>query len=103
MKLLEFSAFVVGNTVLWLTIVASLFGWIRRRALCAGVAVGQGVSLVGYVAGGHHLAAGIAAAGAAFAAWMWWNEGGGDSTKRRLKRCARRFQGVRRTAPVGAS
>ncbi|MDX3531185.1 hypothetical protein P1P75_33475 [Streptomyces sp. ID05-39B] len=30
-----------------------------------------------------------------------WHGGGGDDMKRRLKRCARRFQGVRRTAPQG--
>lgn len=33
-------------------------------------------------------------------AWKWWNSGGGDGTKRRLKRWASRFQGVRRTAPA---
>jgi hypothetical protein len=35
--------------------------------------------------------------------WLWWNSGGGDGPRRRLKRWARRFQGVRRTAPQGAS
>lgn len=42
---------------------------------------------------------------AAFTAWMawaWWHGGGGDGTRRRLKSWARRFQGVRRTAPAGA-
>lgn len=34
--------------------------------------------------------------------WAWWNSGGGDGTRRRLRRWARRFQGVRRTAPVAA-
>jgi hypothetical protein len=46
-----------------------------------------------------YLHAGIAA----WCAWMWWNSGGGDDTKRRLKRWASRFHGVRRTAPAGAS
>lgn len=40
---------------------------------------------------------------AAWCAWVWWNGGGGDGTRRRLKRWAGRFQGVRRTAPQGAS
>lgn len=40
---------------------------------------------------------------AAWCAWDWWKGGGGDDTKRRLKRWASRFQGVRRTAPAGAA
>lgn len=43
----------------------------------------------------------LAAGCTALSAWWWWNSGGGDGTKRRLKRWARRFQGVRRTAPQG--
>jgi hypothetical protein len=46
-----------------------------------------------------YLHAGIAA----WSAWAWWHGGGGDGTKRRLKSWARRFQGVRRTAPSAAS
>lgn len=38
----------------------------------------------------------------ASAAWSWWHRGGGDGTRRRLRRLAARFQGVRRTAPVTA-
>ena len=36
-----------------------------------------------------------------FALWayQWWNGGGGDSTRRRLKKWARKFTPVRRTAP----
>jgi hypothetical protein len=44
----------------------------------------------------------IPAAFTAYFAWRWWTGGGGDDTKRRLKRWASRFQGVRRTAPQGA-
>lgn len=49
--------------------------------------------------------AGAHAALLAGALWLWWRKGGGDGTKRRLKSLARRFRGVRRTAPVmgGAS
>lgn len=32
----------------------------------------------------------------------WWRNGGGDGTKRRLKKVAKKFEGVRRTAPQGA-
>ena len=41
-------------------------------------------------------------AACAFFAWQWWNGGGGDDTKRRLRRLARKFSPVRRTAPAGA-
>lgn len=34
--------------------------------------------------------------------YQWWNGGGGDDTKRRLRKLARAFTPVRRTAPVGA-
>jgi hypothetical protein len=36
----------------------------------------------------------------AYYLWVWWTKGGGgDRTKKRLKKWARKFQGVRRTAP----
>jgi hypothetical protein len=38
----------------------------------------------------------------AWHAWLWWHSGGGDGPKRRLRSWARRFQGVRRTAPSHA-
>jgi hypothetical protein len=44
----------------------------------------------------------IAAGLGAGCLWLWWNDGGGDDTKRRLKRWARKFTPVRRTAPQGA-
>lgn len=34
--------------------------------------------------------------------WIWWNGGGGDDTKRRLRKLAEKFEGVRRTAPQAA-
>lgn len=49
-----------------------------------------------------HVASSIGAASTALSAWSWWHGGGGDGTRRRLKSWARRFQGVRRTAPQGA-
>ena len=36
----------------------------------------------------------------AFYVWIWWRNGGGDDTKRRLRDVKKRFEGVRRTAPV---
>ncbi|MCZ1012175.1 hypothetical protein [Streptomyces lydicus] len=40
---------------------------------------------------------------AAFTGWLWWMGGGGDEIKRGLRLWAGRFQGIRRTAPVGAT
>jgi hypothetical protein len=40
------------------------------------------------------------AAFGAYWAWVWWNAGGGDDTKRRLRKLARKFTPVRRTAPA---
>ena len=48
----------------------------------------------------NHLWAVLDAAFFAWFAWSWWNGGGGDDTKRRLRKWARKFQGVRRTAPA---
>lgn len=42
-----------------------------------------------------------AALAAAFWA-LWWFTGGGDDTKRRLRELKKKFEGVRRTAPVMA-
>lgn len=40
---------------------------------------------------------------AAGCAWAWWKHGGGDGTRRRLRRAARAFRGVRRTAPAAGA
>lgn len=34
--------------------------------------------------------------------WFWWNSGGDDDTKKRLRKLRRKFQPVRRMAPVTA-
>lgn len=34
--------------------------------------------------------------------YRWWHGGGGDGTRRRLRRLAGHFRGVRRTAPTTA-
>lgn len=51
---------------------------------------------------GDHLWALFDAALCGYFAYGWWHGGGGDGTRRRLRGLARRFQGVRRTAPGGA-
>lgn len=38
----------------------------------------------------------------AYEVWRWWNDGGGDDTKKRWRRFKKKFEGVRRMAPVTA-
>lgn len=57
---------------------------------------------VSFVRADHPLLACWCAAVSAWCAYDWWTKGGGDGIRRRLKTWARRFQGVRRTAPSHA-
>ena len=68
-------------------------GWMT--VLCTGG--GIGCAIAGWTSNVY-----LHAALGAWSAWSWWHGGGGDGTRRRLKSWARRFQGVRRTAPQGA-
>ncbi|MDI9836230.1 hypothetical protein [Streptomyces sp. KAU_LT] len=69
----------------------------------AWVVAGLLLHLVGAVAEGLRFLAAADAAVLALSLWSWWNNGGGDGTRRRLRQWARRFQGVRRTAPASAT
>ncbi|QBJ94474.1 hypothetical protein D0Z67_29335 (plasmid) [Streptomyces seoulensis] len=60
------------------------------------------VIALGGVVDGSPVSASMSAGFAAVSGWLWWKGGGGDDTKRRLRTWARRFQGVRRTAPSAA-
>jgi hypothetical protein len=66
-------------------------------------AVANALLLVSRALDDYRLAACMHAALGAGAAWLWWHDGGGDGTKRRLKSWARKFRGVRRTAPVAGA
>lgn len=85
------------------TVIARTTGRISRRTFYALIAASNGVALTASVANHDQGPASINAASMAISAWLWWQDGGGDDTKRRLRRWARKFQGVRRTAPVGAA
>lgn len=94
------SLFVAGWITVALTVVVGqrvsdrvAYGWLCAADVCF---------LTGAITMGSDLIAGIAAGSLALMLWFWWNSGGGDGTKRRLKRWARRFEGVRRTAPAAA-
>ncbi|MEU5596622.1 hypothetical protein [Streptomyces sp. NPDC020298] len=79
-------------------LAARLKGIINHHTLMGWCIVGNAINLVSAALRHDSLDGGICAGGTALAAWVWWNGGGGDDTKRRLRRLARKFQGVRRTA-----
>jgi hypothetical protein len=87
---------MTASTLAWLTGRITL---VRHSALMACI---NAVVTVVCAAWGWTTTAALSAASTAMYAWLWWHGGGGDGTKRRLKSWARRFQGVRRTAPSGA-
>ncbi|PWI16044.1 hypothetical protein DI272_19125 [Streptomyces sp. Act143] len=61
------------------------------------------VGAAGHAANGSPAGAAWDAGFAALFAWVWWNRGGGDGPRRRLRRWARKFHGVRRTAPMAGA
>jgi hypothetical protein len=75
----------------------------QLRTLHGGNAAANALVLLGNVIHGSTTLASISAAVMALSLWQWWNSGGGDDTKRRLRKWARKFQGVRRTAPAGSA
>lgn len=79
--------------------VALIWGATARR-FHGLAAIANGLMAASDAFDGARVGACCASAVCAYAAWRWWNSGGGDGTKRRLKSWARRFRGVRRTAPV---
>lgn len=82
---------------------AGLFcGWGARR-FHGCMAIADGSLAVFNALAGERLPTCVASALCAYAAWRWWHSGGGDGAKRRLKAWARKFTGVRRTAPVAGA
>ncbi|MEV6165736.1 hypothetical protein AB0L71_28250 [Streptomyces sp. NPDC052052] len=94
---------LAGIIVIVAGLVAAAFNRLSDYQVYGLLAVSQVlVGASGFLTG-NTVAASISAAAAGFFAWKWWNGGGGDGTRRRLRSWARRFRGVRRTAPAGAS
>ncbi|MEV8124814.1 hypothetical protein AB0P07_11975 [Streptomyces sp. NPDC085944] len=91
----------VGALLIGTAVIAFATGRIQRRQLWAGLALGNVSYLIANVLDGHTITAGFSAGGVALCVWMWWISG--DGTRRRLRDLARRFQGVRRTAPAGGT
>jgi hypothetical protein len=94
---------VAGGAVLAAALAAFLLGRIGWRTLHGGDAAANALILLGNVIDGSTTLASASAAVMALSLWHWWNSGGGDDTKRRLRKWARGFRPVRRTAPAGAS
>ena len=92
----------VGNIIVWSALLACFLGRLSRPQCSGIVALGCIPFVVGFALDGATSVASAFAALGAINAWGWWHGGGGDGTRRRLKSWARRFQGVRRTAPQGA-
>jgi hypothetical protein len=92
-----------GFAVLAANLTAFLLGRTGWRTLHGGNAAANALVLLGNVIHGSTTLASISAAVMALSLWQWWNSGGGDDTKRRLRKWARKFQGVRRTAPAGGT
>lgn len=92
----------VGVGALLIGLTGFFRGW-GSRCVNGWLAICNGSNAAANALAGQRLAACFAAAVCAFAAWAWWKSGGGDGTKRRLRSWARKFRGVRRTAPVAGA
>jgi hypothetical protein len=93
--------FVAGTGVIAVSLVVNGLGWISQTPTYAVLAISQIMVCIGGFITGNTVAASISGAAAGYLAWQWWSGGGGDDTKRRARKWARRFRGVRRTAPAG--
>lgn len=89
--------------ILLASLAAFLLGRVGWRTVHGGSAAANGLVLLGNVIDGSTALAGCSAAVMALSLWQWWNGGGGDDTKRRLRKWAKAFRPVRRTAPAGGA
>lgn len=99
---MQLALLAIGNAVIWSALLASAFGRISTPQASGIIALGCIPFIIGFALDGATSVASSFAALGALNAWGWWHGGGGDGTRRRLKSWARRFQGVRRTAPSHA-
>lgn len=94
---------VTGCSLFAAGFAAHAMGRLGKHALNGLFVAANSFNLVASVLMHNRVTGGICAGSLALSAWVWWNGGGGDATKRRLRKWARKFTGVRRTAPAGAS
>lgn len=100
---------MIANVFLTTGLAAVAVGWLHifrgseRRRIYGWFAVANGLMVVSDALSGDRVAGGVAAGFCAYSAWLWWRSGGGTGIKRRIRSWARRFRGVRRTAPVAGA
>ena len=94
---------IAAGLVIAIGIPARHAGHITTRTFMACCALTNALNLTICVIVHQTGAAGYLAGALALSLWAWWNAGGGDGTRRRLRSWARKFQGVRRTAPAGGA
>ncbi|MFF0597853.1 hypothetical protein [Streptomyces antibioticus] len=92
----------IGMTVALLAFAGVLSRRLTDRQADGLLGVGNGLCGWDAIRSGVWPVALVNGAVCAVCLWRWWSGGGGDGTRRRLRRLARRFQGVRRTAPATA-
>lgn len=92
----------IGYGFAALAIAGIVTGRIKRHSISGLIGAEFAAFAVNDIYLGDHLWALVDTAACAFFAYQWWTGGGDDDTKRRLRRWARRFEGVRRTAPGAA-
>ncbi|MFD7957004.1 hypothetical protein ACFV4X_26365 [Streptomyces ardesiacus] len=98
------TALILGSASWGVIVCAVACGITGRVPTALGLfAVAYAIGAVGHMVNGSLVGASWDAGFAAVFAWLWWNRGGGDGTRRRLRRWARTFRGVRRTAPAGGA
>lgn len=94
--------YVTGMSVVMLALTARSARRIPDTATYGLLALSQVIMCIGGFITQSTVGGSISGAAAGYLGWKWWDGGGGDGTRRRLRRWARRFHGVRRTAPAGS-
>lgn len=87
-------AFMAGGWVRW--VVSGMSSWWRA---CGWWAVSAFFLLISDILDHDRAMSVWNTLWGAYYLYTWWNGGGGDKTKKRLKKWARKFSPVRRTAP----
>lgn len=91
-----------GWAVIICTVAALFAGRIKLYQAAGLASVASAVFMVNSVLLGSTGFAVVDAGMVAFYAYLWWRGGGDDDTKKRLRKIAKAFRPVRRTAPSAA-
>lgn len=80
----------------------TIIGRVSRKSYNLGMGCSCSVDVVGALIVHDRVMPAVNAALAAIFLWLWWKSGGDDDTKKRWRKFKKKFEGVRRTAPVMA-